>query len=120
MSEDKKICPLMRRDGPQIYCEEGECALWDPLLKCCSHMSHLIEGRVSTREIMAEFVDGFQEDQVTAEGKLADAEEKYEEAQKVDTALDVMEAHRERIGELRGKIDIIQQVCDLLKRRFMV
>ncbi len=120
MPEKKKICPLMRRDGPEIYCGEGECALWDPLLKCCSHMSHLIEGRVSTREIMAEFVAGFQEDQVTAEGKLIEVEQKYVEALQFDTADDVMEGHRERIGELKGKIDVIGQICELLKRRFMV
>ena len=125
--EQKKLCPIMARLsesqymklGP-VFCYKDECALWDPLLKCCSHMSLLLEGRTEFRVIMAELVVWFQEDQEKAEEKLGAVEEKYAEAQKVDTAFDVMESHRERIGELKGKIDIIEQVCGILKRRFML
>lgn len=131
MPEGRNICPRMSGVLPNgtgelggslvaVVCKKDDCALWDPLLKCCSYVSHLVEGRTNIREIVAGLVAGFQEDQVTAEGKLIEVEKKYVEALQFDTADDVMEGHRERIGELKGKIDVIGQMCEILKRRFMV
>ena len=130
MGEEKKICPLMSGVVPlgppppshtalgdrpsniikEIPCKKDECALWDSLLKCCSHMSPLIEGRTNIREIIAGLVAAFEEDQVTAEEKLVEVKEGSDET---TTTI-------KRIGELEGKIDVIEQVCEILKRRFMV
>jgi len=122
MPDEKKICPVMTTDEGVVdwmFCQEGDCALWDPLLKCCSHMSHVLEGRTNVMQVVAGIVAGFEEDQVRAEEKLVEAEERLTEivnAPELDGEAAALA--QERIGELKGKVDVIGQVCAILRRRF--
>lgn len=123
MPDEKKICPLMsnRQYSEWKECQEGRCALWDPLLKCCSHVSPLVEGRVNIRDIVSGLVAGFEEDQIRAEELLVEAEERLTgivNAPELDG--EAAAKAQERIGELTGKIDVIGQVCAHLRRRFML
>jgi len=128
---DKKICPLMsaaRQETASTFqkyapveCLHDGCALWDPLLKCCSHVSPLVEGRVNIREIVAGLVAGFEDSAFVATEKLVEAEERLTEivnAPELDG--EAAAKAQERIGELKGKIDVIGQICAHLRRRFML
>lgn len=116
----QKLCPIMSRPTGSRRGEDGlqecveQCALWDPLLKCCCHMSPVLGGRAEIRRIISEFVTGFEHDMVMAEQERDETEMKALEADPPDARL------VRRVGELQGAVNAIGQVCEILRRRFMI